>query len=753
MFCRNCGQKLSDNEKYCPKCGTVLIVKKIKYGKYLALFGFITGLIVMFLGYKWKESKYYLSEETTDTVLAEYLDSEIVDDWDNETKAHRIIEYLTMLSENNPGRGDAYVAKDSVFYDSYTECIYFEEAKGTSCGISLADVQDGTTSGSANAEDFSDADEVISAETKKEILVVSEVKETAQKSLEYYEPLADLIEADFNTKVDIELGTLAFFRKGLLGYKYIAIECHGLLYKINGEYVPVVESYNTVKNLKNSEQLNKDKKEKRIYKILVTHNGENEKWTYFMAPKFFEYYYRNTKLDADVVHIGSCCGFGNNEEYQNHSLSDAFLNIGASAVLGHTNKVYTDYDFSILHGVLENMLNGITIENALELAKETYGENDVVYMREYGTEKGKQDSYNHVPARSYIHGNKSTVLNIEKKILVTTKIEDNDMTGQPLVSLGYQHGENIYYLSCGNTERNLSKFDNNKNKTILFQEKGLGEYLIGQGENLYFVKDNQILRLDLNTEIYETVCEVTAPGDQRITFELCGLANNVLYYSYNIWGSTPELYAYDLENEEVRQITDIEGFYSSYGKYYVYDEDFCIYADESMDNRQACFTVNLKTGGMERAGLQPWCYEDGILYTSAEDEGGYYSNGVHAKDMNLGAEGLFEDVGCILDAGDEHLLFYNYYSGELCQFHKADRIQDIIEMNYLEGTWQLPSFNHWAIYTGYEKGCYCVNNQDGTIYYISDYEVNYPAVVGNWIVFFDGTDEVMLDLSYYKVVS
>lgn len=70
------------------------------------------------------------------------------------------------------------------------------------------------------------------------------------------------------------------------------------------------------------------------------------------TPSFFEYYYSGGKLANSFVWIGSCYGASNSR------LVDAFVNTGANAVVGHSDSVYTAYDYNMLNTVVDKMISG-----------------------------------------------------------------------------------------------------------------------------------------------------------------------------------------------------------------------------------------------------------------------------------------------------------------------------------------------------------------------------------------------------------
>lgn len=105
-------------------------------------------------------------------------------------------------------------------------------------------------------------------------------------------------------------------------------------------------------------------------------NGEE---TFIIAPKFFEFYYSNNKLDDAVVFLFCCQGFGANGNV-NYEFAKAFEKCGVNTTIGFHNTVFEDYAFSIYNKFTDSMLYGYTADKALKNATDYYCEDDIKYM-------------------------------------------------------------------------------------------------------------------------------------------------------------------------------------------------------------------------------------------------------------------------------------------------------------------------------------------------------------------------------------
>ena len=107
--------------------------------------------------------------------------------------------------------------------------------------------------------------------------------------------------------------------------------------------------------------------------ILITDEGAQ----YCLTPSFFEYYYSGGKLANSFVWIGSCYGASNSR------LVDAFVNTGANAVVGHSDSVYTAYDYNMLNTVVDKMISGESSSEAFQEARDYWGQNDEQFAIRY----------------------------------------------------------------------------------------------------------------------------------------------------------------------------------------------------------------------------------------------------------------------------------------------------------------------------------------------------------------------------------
>ena len=66
------------------------------------------------------------------------------------------------------------------------------------------------------------------------------------------------------------------------------------------------------------------------------------------------------------------------------AMADGLLAGGAKAVMGYVNNVYSVYSRSMLWAAVNRMIEGETLEQAVDYAKSIYGTDDIIWYNEQG---------------------------------------------------------------------------------------------------------------------------------------------------------------------------------------------------------------------------------------------------------------------------------------------------------------------------------------------------------------------------------
>lgn len=111
---------------------------------------------------------------------------------------------------------------------------------------------------------------------------------------------------------------------------------------------------------------------------LLNHRVIKVNGMYAVTPGFFEAAYRSGQLKDTIILSETCEFYGKNSAFD-PSIAEALLDAGASAVVGYVNNVYTIYSRSMLWSMVNDLIAGDTVQQALENAQDLYGADDLVW--------------------------------------------------------------------------------------------------------------------------------------------------------------------------------------------------------------------------------------------------------------------------------------------------------------------------------------------------------------------------------------
>lgn len=97
-------------------------------------------------------------------------------------------------------------------------------------------------------------------------------------------------------------------------------------------------------------------------------------------------FFRNAYRGNGIV-LSETCEFYGKNGHVDTGIADALLAAGAKAVAGYVNNVYSVYSRSMLWAMVNRMIEGETLEQAGEYAKDIYGTDDIIW---YNAQGGKR---------------------------------------------------------------------------------------------------------------------------------------------------------------------------------------------------------------------------------------------------------------------------------------------------------------------------------------------------------------------------
>ena len=94
-------------------------------------------------------------------------------------------------------------------------------------------------------------------------------------------------------------------------------------------------------------------------------------------------FFRNAYRGHGIV-LSETCEFYGKNGHVDTAMADGLLAGGAKAVMGYVNNVYSVYSRSILWATVNRMIEGETLEQAVDYAKSIYGTDDIIWYNEQG---------------------------------------------------------------------------------------------------------------------------------------------------------------------------------------------------------------------------------------------------------------------------------------------------------------------------------------------------------------------------------
>lgn len=119
---------------------------------------------------------------------------------------------------------------------------------------------------------------------------------------------------------------------------------------------------------------------------LLSHRVIKINGMYAVTGGFFENAYRGNQLKGTIV-LSETCEFYGRSGHVDRSIVDALLRGGAEAVEGYVNNVYSVYSRSMLWATVNRLLEGETLQQAVDYSREIYGEDDIVWYNSQGGQR------------------------------------------------------------------------------------------------------------------------------------------------------------------------------------------------------------------------------------------------------------------------------------------------------------------------------------------------------------------------------
>ena len=334
--------------------------------------------------------------------------------------------------------------------------------------------------------------------------------------------------------------------KGLSGYDAVVIAMHGGMYRKH----PIMSLDEDV-TAAADEKYRSDLRNQFIARVHCTDN----RYHYWILPAFFSNYYNTGDLEGSVIYVQCCDFFGCDctSTSADTSMADTFRNAGAAVVIGYHNTVVSTYGRNMMKEALEQMFDGATAENAVENAKDTYGQSD-------NLEDPTKDKYYAYPV---VYGEKDTAF-AQKE------------TGEPAVSEideeellymyydAFEAGDYVYYA--------FANLDNDNLPELIVASYGLSDMTDGMYADtveIYTIRDGNVVDAGWINNSFQLIRYDSTSRTLRASWGGSGVDQ---YYTVKVQGSqTVNSYlTHDLDHDTY----DIDGTQLSEGEYQSYYKEW-----------------------------------------------------------------------------------------------------------------------------------------------------------------------------------
>ncbi|WP_028519047.1 cellulose binding domain-containing protein [Ruminococcus flavefaciens] len=281
---------------------------------------------------------------------------------------------LESLSENGTeNKPFSLIKEGSIRYNEASKVFTFKYPSGI---ISLVRLDDGNTEATLSGSTVvSESDVVLSGPLADgipsgsvEAIVFNAVSPDIPVTDSFFDSWRDL---GADVKYD-DTVTVAELRNQLSGNDVIYMIMHGLYADFDDIGTTTIMLTNEICTDTNLEAYAHDWDEDRIGVII---DEDSYDPYYVILPKLYSDCYSGSKLSDAVVALNTCQSFGADGDYF-YGLGDAFIDSGASAVVGFHNSIYASYAIPFTIDFIDHMINGDNCADAFDACKTAYGDDD-----------------------------------------------------------------------------------------------------------------------------------------------------------------------------------------------------------------------------------------------------------------------------------------------------------------------------------------------------------------------------------------
>ena len=275
------------------------------------------------------------------------------------------------------------VQKGSVYVDDENGMVSFTYTCGALGGILLTDTDEDTETTMAGP-DFTDAETALQTAAENgpvgnAVIYYAFDNGVNSSRYPYYSYMKDYwTSAGLDTDLDMMV-TVSDLRR-MPDYDLAILSAHGAYYTYQyGWLFKRQETAPIFLLLEKSDFWN----DLRYGLDLLSHRIIKVNGAYAVTGDFFRAAYRGNKLKNTIV-LSETCEFYGRSGHVNTALVDGLLSGGAKAVVGYVNNVYAVYSRSMLWAMTNRLIEGETLQEAVDYGREVYGEDDIVWYSSQG---------------------------------------------------------------------------------------------------------------------------------------------------------------------------------------------------------------------------------------------------------------------------------------------------------------------------------------------------------------------------------
>lgn len=339
-----------------------------------------------------------------DAAVEELVASEQYDAMTEADRTQAAVEQLEQLAEQG------LVRKSSIYIDEENDMVTFSYRCGALGGIMLTEPDDSNLSSYAVLPDENGVLELSGSryEFLGSAVIYYAFDDLVNSSRYPYYAYMQAFWTTMGLTTTLNTSVTVADLRGMDKYDLCVLSTHGSYFTYQSSYFSGKMRTDPVILLLEDVSVAKD----MLYGFdLLAHRVIKVNGKYCVTPAFFRSAYRGGQLDGTLI-VSETCEFLGVSGSENGAMAEALLAGGAETVLGYVNNVYTVYSRSMTWDIVNRLIMGQNIGQALDHAKNTYGTDDLIW---YHSKGGKRPHA--VAAYAEIYGSTTAALRSAAEVL------------------------------------------------------------------------------------------------------------------------------------------------------------------------------------------------------------------------------------------------------------------------------------------------------------------------------------------------